>query len=214
MTIPALCKSGELFCLLAATKGKVAKVGVRLSQQEMLERQRMAAQGLHWCASCKEFRPADEFNNHKNGRFGKHHYCKVCHGVKRDKNKQKQTINRRNRYLVTYYIGLAGGKCHKCSYCEFIAALDFHHVNRSEKQYNPTYVIISNNHDLAMAELDKCVLLCANCHRAYEAGYWKAEFIKRDGLGWTIKRGSIIETEFDNYDDLPDKYRYSQMSLI
>lgn len=186
----------------------------RLSQQELLDRQKKYDEGLHWCSNCKEYKPAEQFNNHRNGKFGKHHYCKVCHRARRDQGKQKQSMNQRNRTLSAYYVKEAGGCCQKCGYKEFIPALDFHHINRHEKEYRPKAIIISNNHELTRRELDKCVLLCANCHRGYESGFWKAEFVKRDGLGWTIKRGSITKTEYDEFEGLPDKYRYSQMSLV
>jgi hypothetical protein len=134
--------------------------------------------------------------------------------ARRNKRADREHNNKRNRQLVSHYVEQAGGCCQKCGYKEFISALDFHHINRHEKEYHPTYVIINNDHKKAARELDKCVLLCANCHRGYEAGHWKAEFVKRDGLGWTIKRGSIVKTSYDEVGGLPDKYKYSQMSLI
>jgi hypothetical protein len=57
-----------------------------------------------------------------------------------------------------------GGKCEVCGYCQNIAALDFHHKDPSEKDFQ-----ISRGNYLGwtklVPELDKCTLLCSNCHR-------------------------------------------------
>jgi hypothetical protein len=81
---------------------------------------------------------------------------------------------------------LAGGCCQRCGYNNFNAALDFHHVYKDKKSHTPRDVIYSGDTETAWNELDKCCLLCRNCHAAYEAGDWRAKFIKRDGMGWTV----------------------------
>ena len=56
-----------------------------------------------------------------------------------------------------------GGKCGKCGYDKCIHALHAHHVNTNDKDFN-----ISGAHSRSWKriekELEKCVLLCANCH--------------------------------------------------
>jgi len=66
-----------------------------------------------------------------------------------------------------------GGKCEKCGYNKCITALEFHHLDPSEKDFT-----ISNDHfklQEAIDESKKCILLCANCHRELHAGLWKIE---------------------------------------
>ena len=59
-----------------------------------------------------------------------------------------------------------GGKCSNCGYSKNIAALDFHHKNPDEKEYQLDVRHFANtNPDKLKEELDKCILLCANCHR-------------------------------------------------
>lgn len=57
-----------------------------------------------------------------------------------------------------------GGKCSKCGYDKCLAAFDFHHLDPDQKDFR-----ISGGHyrsfENIRAELDKTVLLCANCHR-------------------------------------------------
>jgi transposase len=57
-----------------------------------------------------------------------------------------------------------GGECVNCGYKKCSSALEFHHTNPSEKDFGP-----SKNMNIAWEklkkELDKCILVCANCHR-------------------------------------------------
>ena len=55
--------------------------------------------------------------------------------------------------------------CHLCGETHF-ACLDFHHKNPGEKEYKvSTLVHDGHSWDSIMQEVEKCVLLCANCHR-------------------------------------------------
>ena len=56
-----------------------------------------------------------------------------------------------------------GGKCEICGYNKNISALEFHHINPKEKAFTVSDTRHSWNE--AQKELDKCILLCANCHR-------------------------------------------------
>lgn len=59
-----------------------------------------------------------------------------------------------------------GGKCEKCGYNHNIAALDFHHLNPEEKEFAIDLRKFSNmSLEKLQKELDKCILVCANCHR-------------------------------------------------
>ena len=57
-----------------------------------------------------------------------------------------------------------GGKCEKCGYDKCCWAFEFHHIDSNEKDFG-----ISSYSTLAWSkikkELDKCIMLCANCHR-------------------------------------------------
>lgn len=59
-----------------------------------------------------------------------------------------------------------GGKCEICGYDKNMAALEFHHKNPDEKEFQIDMRHFSNNSlEKLQTELDKCILLCANCHR-------------------------------------------------
>jgi predicted DNA-binding protein YlxM (UPF0122 family) len=57
-----------------------------------------------------------------------------------------------------------GGKCVKCGYNRCIRALEFHHIIPSEKDFViSSYSFLS--WDRVKKEIEKCMLVCSNCHR-------------------------------------------------
>lgn len=61
-----------------------------------------------------------------------------------------------------------GGKCERCGYAANLAALDFHHRDPHTKEFQIDMRTFSNTSlDKLKNELDKCELLCANCHREH-----------------------------------------------
>lgn len=60
----------------------------------------------------------------------------------------------------------SGLNCVKCGFGH-IAALDFHHVDPTEKEYDVNRLISNGQFKKAEEELRKCVVLCANCHRVH-----------------------------------------------
>ena len=112
------------------------------------------------CKKCKQVKSKDEFypqqQRGKNGQVWKYldPYCKPCrlmYSADRRRNLKKECI----KYL--------GGKCKDCGMKSDIPAIyDFHH-NVGEKDFNIGKT--SKSFDRLKKELDKCVLLCSNCHR-------------------------------------------------
>ena len=67
----------------------------------------------------------------------------------------------RKRRLVAEH----GGGCTRCGYRRNYAALEWHHVVPSSKAFNLDLRALSNRRfAVILAEIEKCVLLCANCH--------------------------------------------------
>ena len=63
-----------------------------------------------------------------------------------------------------------GGKCQCCGYDNCIEALEFHHLNPNEKDFTLSDRNLITDWDLIKPEIDKCILVCANCHREIHAG--------------------------------------------
>ena len=80
----------------------------------------------------------------------------------------KDIKNFRNR-LKERMVYVMGGCCQCCGYNNTNTALEFHHLNSEEKLFG-----ISDNANRSWAtvrlELQKCIMVCANCHREIHAG--------------------------------------------
>lgn len=64
-----------------------------------------------------------------------------------------------------------GSKCQICSYNKCNSALEFHHLDPSIKEFS-FGKIIANPIRISsiLNELEKCILLCSNCHREVHSG--------------------------------------------
>lgn len=64
----------------------------------------------------------------------------------------------------------AGGRCVLCGFDEFPGALQFHHVDPSQKSFGLAMRGLTRSIERLREEAAKCVLLCANCHAKVEWG--------------------------------------------
>lgn len=79
--------------------------------------------------------------------------------------KQKLLYNvKRRKKIKETLIAYKGGKCVKCGYKKCTSALEFHHKDPTNKSFsiavNRSYTV-----EKLKKEVDKCILICANCHR-------------------------------------------------
>lgn len=78
--------------------------------------------------------------------------------------------NRRMYRTKARAVAYKGGGCFICRYSKCPAAMEFHHVVAGHKDF-----AISSKYGRGWgrlaAELDKCVLLCSNCHKEVHAGF-------------------------------------------
>lgn len=63
-----------------------------------------------------------------------------------------------------------GGKCVVCGFNGYLGALDFHHLDSATKDSKIAATLRKRMTKEVQEELDKCVLLCAICHRMVHAG--------------------------------------------
>lgn len=83
------------------------------------------------------------------------------------RNRSNSVVSWRKRTkekLVEY----KGGKCQCCGYNSCIDAFDFHHLNPNEKDFSVSGK--SYSFERLKKEVDKCILVCSNCHREIHAG--------------------------------------------
>lgn len=80
-----------------------------------------------------------------------------------------EAVKRRRAKVKTQAIEYKGGCCEKCGYSKCIQALEFHHVDPAEKDFSVSSNTHNKSWEAVKAELDKCILVCANCHREIHA---------------------------------------------
>jgi len=110
--------------------------------------------------TCKECdRDYNKTNQHRRRK-----YCqKWRNRNKKSTQKYNQKEIEKKKVVKLKAIEYKGGGCVKCGYKKCEAALEFHHLDPKEKEF-----LISSKHcnwDIIKKELDKCILVCSNCHR-------------------------------------------------
>lgn len=89
----------------------------------------------------------------------------------------KLAVTKRRRVLKLKAIELMGSKCMVCGYDKHQGVLEFHHVNAATKSFGISTGGFSRSWTSIYAELQKCILVCANCHREIELGLHQKEAV-------------------------------------
>ena len=117
----------------------------------------------------------------------KHWKCLKC---------QTEATQKRRDKVKVLAVAYKGGKCQCCEYNTFIGALEFHHTDPNEKDFGISAKGYTRAWSKITPELDKCVLVCSNCHREIHAGIRPCPEIK-EGDNDAVK---IAEQKFEeNY---------------
>lgn len=97
----------------------------------------------NWFSSCKKYSK---------------YICKSCF------NKDKRNTYKTNKTLLIAIKD--GSSCAICGYWEYPEALDFHHIEPTNKKYE--IQVMALQRDDLIVELNKCMILCRNCHAHVE----------------------------------------------
>ena len=124
------------------------------------------------CSACKETKSLSKFNKDSSRKDGLQYWCTECsrkryretdHVNTREYGKQRVADTKEK--MVEY---LKNKQCINCGEDDHIV-FDFHHVDPSKKDF-----IISGGYmrkwEKILIEINKCVILCANCHRRVHQG--------------------------------------------
>lgn len=76
-----------------------------------------------------------------------------------------ENLKNRRKRIKEELLEYKGGKCQICGYQKCSSALEFHHLNPEEKDFSLSTTSSYKNIDKMKQEVDKCILVCANCHR-------------------------------------------------
>lgn len=108
-----------------------------------------------YCPYCKETKLLTEFYFRRN-RPGASAYCKLCSNL-------QTTI--RHKKLKELAVTYKGGKCEICGYAKYLGALEFHHKDPTKKDFGIGTHKSTGINEKTKSELDKCSLVCSNCHK-------------------------------------------------
>ena len=91
--------------------------------------------------------------------------------IQDNKNKLRKEIKQK-------CVDIKGGKCCICGYNKSLKSLDFHHLEPNKKEFGISYLIYHSYSwnkikDKLLKELEKCILVCSNCHGEIEEGLIK-----------------------------------------
>jgi hypothetical protein len=111
------------------------------------------------CKYCNSEKPDDSFEICRvvSGKIYRRLKCKDCKRIVR-------TTRRKNtrKWLDEYKKELT---CERCGFADF-RALEFHHNENNKKDFNVADMIRSGSSiQTIMREIDKCKVLCSNCHQ-------------------------------------------------
>lgn len=112
------------------------------------------------CNNCKKELPKEDFYKLSGKNYKEHWDCRssLC------KKCSTRAVIQQRRDIKSQCVNYKGNKCADCGYTsDKHCVFDFHHLDPSQKEFSfgnklPKF-------EKLIPELDKCVLLCAVCHR-------------------------------------------------
>ena len=96
--------------------------------------------------------------------------------VKKDKRKYSdrreyliKAVSKRRKAIRIKAIEYKGGCCKICGYQKCTDALEFHHLDPKKKDFSISSKGYARSWVRVKEEIEKCILICANCHREIHA---------------------------------------------
>ena len=142
------------------------------------------------CTKCKCEKDLHLFSARKKSEDGKASWCRNCFKLYWEKryyenheqyrnshNTSREKLRERNARKVFEYL-----KTHPCINCgeSDPIVLEFDHRNRSDKIESVSVMMRNSSWKRILSEIEKCDVLCANCHRrksAAEFNYMRHIFV-------------------------------------
>lgn len=126
------------------------------------------------CPKCLNHLPLSSFHKHAGRSDGLQSYCKDCkrsidqiHHKKYQSSGRKALLikNRKEEVWASVLTYLHENGCHDCGFRN-VLTLEFHHLDSSTKESEVSLLIRNGaSKERIWDEIQKCQILCANCHR-------------------------------------------------
>jgi len=131
------------------------------------------------CCKCQQLKSFEEFNKNNSRKDGRQTYCRICsiksakYSYSSRKHELRQVFAERadiKRRKIVAQIGQIKADT-GCIFCKEKepSCLDFHHTDNT-KDKSVSYFAHAKSITKALKEIEKCIILCANCHRKLHAG--------------------------------------------
>jgi len=82
----------------------------------------------------------------------------------------KKAVSDYRKRVRAYALEAFNTQCGICGYNKCSNALEFHHINPSEKEFGLSAKGMTRSWDKMVMELKKCICICSNCHREVHSG--------------------------------------------
>lgn len=122
------------------------------------------------CRKCGETKPLSDFHPNKSCQGGVTGTCRNCTNKRVNKwiddnsEAYRATINKRNRDKKREIVNRFGDVCHDCAKSYPQCVYEFHHLDPKGKDVNPSRALTWSEERM-WKELNKCIMLCSNCHK-------------------------------------------------
>ena len=127
------------------------------------------------CTKCKRELPIENFRWKNKANNKRHSQCKECQS-KQEKQHYKESLTRKKSVISTqqnmlerntaFLNEIKSCGCAKCG-DKRLYVLDFHHKDKALKDGTINHFRKSASLENLKNEVDKCIVLCANCHREF-----------------------------------------------
>lgn len=138
---------------------------------------------LKKCNHCGLHKNKVKFNRDRTKKDGRYSLCKSCTNLKRRQNygKYSKSWKKRKRANQDYVYDLLSDAC--CEDCgeSNIITLEFDHLDGSDK-INNVSAMASGSLERLQREIDKCRILCSNCHKirtAKQFDWYVLEYLEK-----------------------------------
>ena len=110
-----------------------------------------------------------DYREHKRGSWNDNP-CSICFkplGKSNGKVCRSCQVTSWRRRLKLKAVEYKGGSCQCCGFNKYVVSLEFHHRDPAQKDFS--IAGLTRSWERIRNELDKCLLVCANCHAAIHA---------------------------------------------
>lgn len=127
------------------------------------------------CTKCKAVKEFDQFCKNKNTKDGYQSACKMCMNIAYNISRKKKQGHYQEVAAARGHAMTARMRAWKsemgCLVCreKYPQCLELHHLDPSTKEADPASLRLAS-WDTFLKEAEKCVVLCANCHRKVHGG--------------------------------------------